>query len=295
MLRSVYDFFRLIRTSNLLMMAATQFFAYYCLTDYSLLTDLLSLRFISLVLATVLTAASGYIINDYLDIKIDYINKPEKVIVGNTISRRTAMFWHLLLNVLAVAFGLIVSIKLALWIVLCAVVLWFYSVVFKKSFLTGNLLIAFLSAFVVLILLLFDKNMPKYTVWAYGLFAFAVTLIREITKDIEDYKGDMQYKSKTLPIVSGIRFAKSVVSSLCIALIACILIHLFIGGAFLSFEHKYAIMVYAGYMILFVCIPILIIFFMLTRSDRKSHFRQISTLLKVVMIAGIASMLWFRI
>jgi 4-hydroxybenzoate polyprenyltransferase len=294
-MQKIIAFLRLIRIGNLLMMAATQILAYYCLTDHIIWYDLFQPRFVYLVLATFLAAASGYIINDYLDVKIDYINKPHKVVVGNAISRRTAMFLHLAFNVLAFLLGLLVSVKLAAWIVVCAVLLWFYSVIFKKSFVLGNLLISALSAFVVLILALFDTSISIYLVWAYSFFAFTGTFIREVIKDMEDMRGDKQYKSKTLPIKLGVRYTKMLLTRITIMMLVLIFIHVFLGQSLMAFTHKYAILLYAGYMMLFVALPLLVFLYLLYRSDTKQHFATLSTFMKIIMLLGISSMMLFRL
>lgn len=55
-------------------------------------------HFTLLVVTTLLIAAGGYIINDYFDVKIDRINKPHKVWIGKTISRRSALLVHQLFS-----------------------------------------------------------------------------------------------------------------------------------------------------------------------------------------------------
>ena len=45
-----------------------------------------------LILATVLVAAGGYVVNDYFDVKIDRINRPDKLIVTQSVSKDAAMW-----------------------------------------------------------------------------------------------------------------------------------------------------------------------------------------------------------
>ena len=109
--------------------------------------------FAALVLATVLIAAAGYIINDYFDIKLDYLNKPRQMIVGKSISRRYAMFWHIVLNAIGLSLAGYVAYTighpmLILFQLVSAALLWFYSVSFKKQVFIGNLIIASLTALV---------------------------------------------------------------------------------------------------------------------------------------------------
>ena len=73
------------------MIALVQFLIKYALLEPFGVTITLNLfGFSLLVLATICLAAAGYIINDIYDIDTDSVNKPDKVIVGKTISEKTA-------------------------------------------------------------------------------------------------------------------------------------------------------------------------------------------------------------
>ena len=106
------DFLRLIRVNNLIIISATQIFAYYFLTPNLSHTQLFQENFLLLLISTFLVAAAGYIINDYMDVRLDLINKPSKVIVGNSISRRWAMFLHIVLNIVAILLALLINKKI---------------------------------------------------------------------------------------------------------------------------------------------------------------------------------------
>jgi 4-hydroxybenzoate polyprenyltransferase len=290
MLHPTIAFLRLIRANNLLMMMGTQVMAYYFLADYLITEDLFRLRFLILLLATLLTAASGYIINDYIDIKIDITNKPDKVVVGNEISRRKSMLLHLIFNVLAIYLGLMLHWKIALTIGACSLLLWFYSVVFKRMFLLGNLLIAALSAYVIIILKFFDKGIPTYLILSYACFAFGITLIREIIKDAEDLRGDTKFNCRTLPIVLGIRKTKQILIYLTVTFAATTFAHIFIGNSLITFRHEYGGIAYIFYMLLFVLAPLLFIIYQIRVADTKSDFSRLSLFCKLIMLSGILSM-----
>ncbi len=108
-----------------------------------------------------LIAAAGYIINDYFDTRADLINKPTRVVVGVAISRKLAMILHLVLNVMGVGIGVYLAFyvglpALSLVFMLSTGLLWFYSTNYKKQFLVGNLTVAFLTALVPLMVVLFE-------------------------------------------------------------------------------------------------------------------------------------------
>ena len=79
------SFFRLIRWPNLLFILFTQFLYYYCIVlpvEMPPVNSTFSYPlFIYLIIASVLIAAAGYVINDYFDLDIDRVNKPGRMII----------------------------------------------------------------------------------------------------------------------------------------------------------------------------------------------------------------------
>ena len=88
-------FIQLIRLQNIISLLIFQALMYYgvvvaILTKYGLSFSYISLEIILLFIASAFIAAAGYVVNDYFDTKIDTINKPDKVIIGKTLSRQQA-------------------------------------------------------------------------------------------------------------------------------------------------------------------------------------------------------------
>ena len=132
--------------------------------------------------------------------------------------------------------GFYVSFKIGyFWLgvlfLLVSGLLYFYSATYKRQFLIGNIVVAFLTALVPFMVILFDgppvfrfyslnaisfPGVSLLFIWVGGfaLFAFLTTLIREIVKDIEDYEGDKILGRNTLPVVAGIITSKIVVEIL---------------------------------------------------------------------------------
>lgn len=294
-MQKVAALLQLSRVGNLLIMMATLTLSYYCLTDYLMVEDLLRPRFMALCLCVILTAAAGYIINDYHDVHIDLTNKPGKVIIGKSISRRWAMFLHFSFNGLAILTGLYLKWSIGMSVVVCMILLWLYSVHFKKQFLSGNLIVAGLSAFVIVILPLFDSHISGYLVWSYAAFAFGISLLREIVKDAEDMRGDSRFDCKTLPIVLGVRKTKSMLITLVIIYVLLVFAHIFIAHSLIPFRHKYGAVLYSVYMIGCVVLPLLATCYLLTRADVKQHFTQLSSWYKFIMITGLLSMMIIKL
>ena len=97
-----------------------------------------------LEIAVILIAAGGYVINDYFDVKIDRINRPDAVIVTRTISKPAAMRLSICLSAAGAACGILEAILLrsmtiGILFVIVPGLLWFYSSSYKRLFMIGNL------------------------------------------------------------------------------------------------------------------------------------------------------------
>lgn len=312
-MKLVSAFFRLIRWPNLVFIALTQMLFYYCIIIPSLpqgyndwphkLTQPL---FYILLTASVLIAAAGYIINDYFDINIDQVNKPDQMVLQKIINRRWAIFLHLLITIIGLALSLYVSIKTSFIIiianVICALLLWVYSTTFKKKLLSGNIIISGLTAWTVMVLYfaantvitrnpaagMYPGMQTIYKFAAlYAGFAFIISLIREVVKDIEDLQGDSRYNCKTMPIVWGVPAAKVFVGVWLVVLLgalAVVLVYVLQIGWWVS----------SVYVLLLVVLPLLKILRQFYKAQTVAEYHRLSTLIKMVMLTGILSMLLFK-
>lgn len=311
-MKTIFAFFRLIRSVNLLFIVFTQ-----CLFQYAIIIPSLALAhkapilstqlFLILMLASVFIAAGGYVINDYFDLNIDRVNKPEKLIIEKYIRRRWAIFWHLFLSLLGIGLTEYVGIQLGepyflgLLNTICVILLWVYSTTFKKKLLTGNLIISLLTAWVVLILFWIElehtwegaattayltavSRIFKFSV-LYGGYAFILSLIREIVKDIEDRVGDMKYGCRTMPIVWGLPTTKIFMLTLLALLILSLLILQFYV---VVYEWWWSI----GYSIICIIIPLAILFKKIQVAQEKEDFSRVSQYIKWIMLSGILSMIF---
>jgi 4-hydroxybenzoate polyprenyltransferase len=304
-------FFKLIRWPNLVFIALTQALFYYAIVipsfavnNYNGLKLNLPLL-ICLILSSVLIAAAGYIINDYFDLNIDQVNKPDDIIIQKIIRRRWAIIWHLALSALGVLLAVYVgwkikNILLPLANFLCVLLLWFYSTTFKKKLLIGNVIIALLTAWVILVIYCCEVNVFllkdslynhaitrvfKFTI-IYAGFAFIISLIREVVKDMEDIGGDERYSCRTMPVVWGIPASRVFVVVWLIVLTVSVII-----------LQVYAVLLgwWAGivYSLLLIVFPLLTLFRDIYRAGNSVDYHKLSTRIKLIMFTGILSMIFF--
>lgn len=276
---SISGFLLVIRFWNLVIIGLAQYFTALFLLPIENIWYSKSLLLLSL--STVIIAAAGYIINDYYDVKIDLINKPGKVVVGKILKRRVAMILHSALNLIGIAIGLLLSYQIAIVNFFSALLLWAYSNQLKRMVLVGNLVVAFLTGLSIYVVAIYYEPVNTLII-AYSLFAFFITLIREMIKDIEDLKGDENFGCKTLPIVYGIRKTKNVIYflSITLLLLLCILFYMMIGMAMML-------------MCLTLTIPLGYLFYKLSKADTMAEFNFLSNYCKFVMLIGILSMILF--
>ncbi len=230
--------------------------------------------------STIIIAAAGYIINDYYDIKIDYINKPERVVIGKIIPRRFAILFHTLFSVGGIAIGFYLSWQIGVIHFFSAFMLWLYSNSLKRLPLIGNVVIAFLTALSVFIIAVFYKTNINL-ILIYSLFAFFISLVREVVKDMEDLKGDITFGCKTLPILWGIRKTKYFLYSVLVVFVVLVLI-----------LDSYFTILPSVYFMSFLFLPLAWFALRLHRADTVKDFRWLSNLSKIIMLLGIISMLF---
>jgi len=267
-------------------------------------------NFFLLVLSTVLIAAGGYVINDIFDVEIDKINKPDKVLINKSIPLSVAnrLYYGLTITGTLIGFYLAFAVQyflLGFIFVATVLLLWFYSSKYQKTVLWGNIFISGLSAMVIIIVWFFElyalrADILTYTevmkqirivsiiVAAYGLFAFLVSMIREITKDIEDMDGDRSAAYKTLPIIIGINKAKLLFNMLIIVsvlLLAFAMYHLYLKGIMLVF----------WYLLVAVQTLFLFVLYNAFKAKNKEDFHFLSNACKIIMVAGILSMQLFYV
>ncbi len=260
-----------------------------------------------IIIASILIAAGGNIINDYFDLNIDKINKPHKLVIEKYISRRYAIFLHLLTSLSGIMCSVYVAHKLNLfWLgianTISVLLLFIYSASLKKKFLIGNIVVSALTAWVIMVLalpeyevLLLDpqnKNDIYNKMFRLGLlyasFSFIISVVREVVKDMEDVDGDRKNGCKTMPILLGLNATKTFVFVWLIVLIALLVI-----AQIYVIRFKWWLSII--YAIIFLIVPLTMVTKKLFTAQSANEFHGISTTVKWIMLAGILSMVFFKI
>ena len=276
----------MIRWQNLAIIVFTQYFTRFFLIrdkplSFSHLLEIMLDKNIFLIsLSTVLIAASGYIINDYYDIKIDLVNKPDRVVIGRYVKRRWALMINQIFNGLGILLGLFISKKVALVNLTAVFCLWLYANQLKRLAFWGNFMVAILTGFSLLILAVYYPGHQR-EVWVYAIFSFFITLIREIIKDMEDVKGDEKHGCRTLPIIWGIARTKLLVY----VLIASFITTLFILATQLPNQR-------IAYIFLVMMLPMGFLTYKLVYADKPKDFAFLSDACKVIMLIGVLTMIF---
>ena len=274
--------FRLTRFWNLVIIGLAQYCTAGFLIDSKTIFDI---HLFLLSVSTILIAAAGYIINDYYDVKIDLINKPDRVVIGKSITRRYAILFHTSLSLTGVAIGFLLNWRIGVINFFSAFFLWLYSNNLKRQPFIGNFMVAVLTGLSILIVnLLYEANKPgeragNSLVFIYSLFAFFMTLVREMIKDMEDLRGDNTFGCKTLPIIWGLRKSKFFVYAV---------IALFAISVLLINRNYIGLPMY--YFIIFLFLPLSWLLTRLIRADTIKDFYKLSQFCKVIMLLGISSM-----
>ena len=314
-MKKIGAFFKLVRWPNLLITALTMCLVWHCIMSVPS-----TLAFTLLVIAMVLIQAGGYVINDIFDMDIDAFNKPKKRIVGIIFTERQANLYYIALTIIGLGCGLAASIMangrnfytIFAALILLACFLYSYSSRYKKELVIGNLIVSLSVAFAVFLPWLFQvlsmlgnqemllenqewMHVTLHIVLIYTVFAFLMTLIREIVKDMEDMKGDGRSHCRTIPIVWGVNAAQIIVIVMCFLTFWMICY----AESYLNNEFGLKItsyMLYASGLLLVFVVMVGNLYTLISNKDGRTakmfHFQSI--VMKISMLIGVLSMFFIK-
>lgn len=276
-----FSLFSVVRGYNILIVVIAQYLAsiYIFAHNKPVKAVLFDINLLMLVLASSATIAAGYIINNFYDSEKDLINRPRKTMIDRLVSQNTKLSFYFVLNFLAVVFVSYVSFKAVIFFSLYIFAIWFYSHRLKKQPITGNIVSAILSVTPFFAIFIYYQNF-ELVIFAHAIFLFLLISMRELTKDLENLKGDLALNYRTVPVVYGEKLSKTMLTIMTVLTI--------ISAIALILFFKIGHMYYFFYL----SIVLLLLFLgILWKSNKKNHYLLLHNMLKFIIVAGVFSIL----
>jgi 4-hydroxybenzoate polyprenyltransferase len=274
-----FSMFSVVRGYNILVVVLAQYLTsiYILAHDKPLKQVVFDLNLLMLVLASSATIAGGYIINNFYDSEKDLINRPQKSMLDRLVSQNTKLVFYFVLNFIAVIMASYVSFKAVIFFSAYIFAIWFYSHKLKKMPIIGNLTSAILTITPFFAVFIYYKNFET-VIFVHAMFLFLILSMRELTKDLENIKGDLALNYKTIPIVYGEKTSKIMLTILTVLTL--------IPTYFLIFKFNIGRMNYFFYL----SIALLILFLvLLQKSNNKAQYLILHNILKFIIVAGVFS------
>jgi len=276
-----FSLFSVVRGYNILIVVIAQYLAsvYIFAHDIKLKSVLFDINLLMLVLASSATIAAGYIINNFYDSEKDLINRPNKTMLDRLVSQNTKLSFYFSLNFLAVIFASYVSFRAVIFFAVYIFAIWLYSHKLKKQPITGNLVSAVLTVTPFFVIFIYYKNFET-VIFMHALFLFLLVSMRELTKDLENIKGDLALNYRTIPVVYGEKLSK-----IMLVIISVITI---VSGFILIFYFEIGHMYYFFYLSVMLLLTFLLL---LWKSNTKTQYLLLHNMLKFIIVTGVFSIL----
>ena len=274
--------FSVVRGYNILILFIAQYLAsiYILAPEKPLREVLFDVNLFVLVIACTFAIASGYLINNFYDAEKDLINRPHKTLLDNYISQKTKLAIYFILNFLSVILASYVSFKAVIFFSLFIFFLWLYSHKLKKYPFIGTLVASILAITPFFAVFVYYHNFDM-VIFVHATFLFLIISIRELTKDLENLKGDLTQDYHTIPVVYGVKFSKIIISPL---------VALTLVPTLILISNKFEIG-YMHYYFLLSFILMIIFLFFLWKSSSKLQYTLLHNLLKLIIVIGVFSIL----
>ena len=272
----IFGLFSLVRGYNIVVLILAQYLtSRYILAPSSTFYEILfNLKLFYLVLATAFSTAAGYIINNFYDAEKDKINRPKKFLLEHLLSQQSQLVLYFLLNGATLITAGAASFKAILFFTVYIFGIWIYSSSLKRLFWISNLFATLLAIIPFFAVTIYFKNFEAVVIY-HASFLFLLILIRDIVKDLQNYKGDWVQSYQTLPIVFGNLKTKTIVSAL-----------IFLNSIpiYLLIQSHLGLMTYYFYF----SIPyMLFVLVLLWKGSTQKMYLWIHNLLKVLIFLGV--------
>ena len=272
----IFGLFSLVRGYNIVVLILAQYLTsrYILAPSSSFYEILFNLKLFYLVLATAFSTAAGYIINNFYDAEKDKINRPKKFLLEHLLSQQSQLVLYFLLNGATLIAAGAASFKAILFFTVYIFGIWIYSSSLKRLFWISNLFATLLAIIPFFAVTIYFKNFEAVVIY-HASFLFLLILIRDIVKDLQNYKGDWVHSYQTLPIVFGNLKTKIIVSAL-----------IFLNSVpiFLLIQSHLGLMTYYFYF----SIPyLLFVLVLLWIGSTQKMYLWIHNLLKILILLGV--------
>jgi len=223
-----------------------------------------------------LITCGANIINDIFDVEIDLVNKPKRLLPSKKVSAKQAWIYFYVSYFCAFVFAAMSSLPMFIIAVSIGLLLYSYSVYFKRTILWGNIVVSFSSA------VAFIYGAMAVGEWKAGIipavFALFFHFGREVVKDMQDIEGDLAANVVTFPGKYGKTRSIILINSVFFILIVLTLM----PYIFHVYNNQYLWVVVIGVDVVLIFVAIMLWF----RFD-QSTLGKISHILKLDMLVGL--------
>lgn len=281
-LKKIFSLLSVVRGYNILVLVFAQYLAsiFIFSSEDDVTNVIFDFDLLFIVLASVCVVASGYIINNFYDVKVDKINRPIKTGLDSYVKQETKLSLYFTLNFIGFVFGFLVSFKAALFFAIYIFGIWFYSHKLKKMPFTGLLSATILTILPFFAIFVYYKNFSKI-IFVHAVFLFLVIMVRELIKDLENIKGAIANNYQTFTVAYGEQKTKI----LCFGLL-----FLTLFPAIILFN--YPELSYMKYYFYLALIILLFVAFYLAKSTHRKQYRFLHNILKLLLLIGVFSLIF---
>ena len=270
-----------VRGYNVLVLVIAQYLAaVFIFSPSKSLRVVLDYKLFFIVLASVFVVSAGYIINNFYDVKADRINRPIKAHIDQFVSQKTKLQIYFLFNFLGFLFGWFISWRAALFFAIYIFAIWLYSHKLKKHSFIGLISASVLTIAPFFAIFVYYKNFSKI-IFVHATFLFFVLLLRQLLKDLGNLRGAVANNYITFPVKYGERKTRK---------LGIFIIVLTFFPAYILVN--YPSVGYMKYYFLISIIALVFIGYFLWKSNLKKHYVLLHNILKLMLLAGILSLLF---
>jgi len=271
--------FVVVRGFNLAMIVVAQYITaiFIMAPKQSFSGVLLDRSLFALIIASVVSIASGYIINNFYDSEKDSINRPQQVTVEQIVSQNTKLMLYFVLNILVIIAASYVSFRAVMFFSVYIFGIWFYSHKIKKRPLIGNLTSAILTITPFFAIFLYYKNFSSL-IFVFGFYLFLILSMRELVKDLQNLKGDLLQNYNTIPVIYGEKYSKLMI----LILTVC-------NDSVTVFLLKFYVLERMDYFFYASISLLFTVLLLLQKAQSRQQYSRIQIILKFLVLLGVFS------